>query len=73
MAGTITVLFLIGSALWLAWFFGRIHEAGVEARLEEQDAAAYRYAAAHIKPPAPVIKTRYVDIETGIVLEEREG
>lgn len=69
----LAILFVLCTLLYCGWFFGRLHEANVEARAEEQNQAAFWHAQAHGLLPDPIIKTRYVDLETGIVLEEHEG
>lgn len=73
MAGFIVVAGILAALVYLGWFYGRVYEAQVEAQAERQDEAAYRYAAAHNKLPDPVIKTVYVDTETGEMLHGYEG
>lgn len=57
---------------YVGWFFGRIHEASVEYRVEQMEQDAYSWAACHGRLPAPEVRIRYVDLETGITLEEHE-
>ena len=71
--GPLAILFLILGLGWCCWFFGRCYEANVTDRYEAEEEAAYRWAAAHNKLPPPVIKTVYVDTETGEELHGYEG
>lgn len=72
MAGAIALLLGLGAIAYCGWFFGRCQEAAVESREEQLGADAFEWAARHDKLPPPVIVTRYVDMETGEVVEERQ-
>lgn len=72
MATAMAVLLGLGSIAYCGWFFGRCHEAMIEDREDQLAADAYEWAARHGKLPPPTTVVRYVDLETGIVLEENE-
>lgn len=70
--GAIALLLILGIPAYFMWFMGRVHEAGVEYREEQLQADAYSWAARHGKLPEPQVTIRYVDLETGVVLEEQD-
>jgi hypothetical protein len=68
--GAFILMAMIG---YCCWFFGRLHEAQTDARVEQLQQDAYLWAADNDKLPPPVIQTVYVDTETGEMLHGYNG
>jgi protein-S-isoprenylcysteine O-methyltransferase Ste14 len=47
VTGAVVLLFAIWALVYLGWFFGRVHEAQIEARRDEQLRDAYEWAVRH--------------------------